>query len=152
MKSQREKAPTKPTKPKTPKQEKIIEIKQAHPDLTTREIAAVAETDHSYVVQVLQRYNIEQKSLEEYKKNRADIFAGFQDRILKSITDEDLKKAPFGSRILAMAQIYDKERLERGQSTDNVNLLVAGLKDLQAIRWGKTVDKPVGNNNSNDNQ
>lgn len=130
----RGKPATKPTRINTPKQDKIIQTKTAHPKLTTREIAAIAETDHSYVVQVLQRYNIEQKRVTDYKSNRADIFAGIQDRILSSITDEDIQKTPLGSRTLAVAQLYDKERLERGQSTGNLAVIQS---DIQSIKQSK---------------
>jgi hypothetical protein len=43
-----------------------------------------------------------------------------QSKLLSSITDAEIKKAPVGSRILAVAQLYDKERLERSLSTSNL--------------------------------
>jgi hypothetical protein len=135
----------KPTNNPTAKQAKILATVTTKPGLTTREVAAICETDHSYVVQVMQRYGITNNNVHDYKANRADILAGMQHRLLASITDGDIQKSPLGSRVLAAAQLYDKERLERGQSTDNVNVLVAGLKEMQAARWGRKVDKPVDN-------
>jgi hypothetical protein len=128
---------------------------QEHPELSTREIGKLAESDHSTVVRTLQRYHIERAEVEDYKHHRADILAGLQHRLLASCTDADIQKSPMGSRILAAAQLYDKERLERGQSTDNVNVLVAGLKEMQAARWGKSpvdksVEKPVINRNDDE--
>ncbi len=131
---------TTPTRKPTHTGAVIIKTKSEHPDLTTREIAAVAKCSHVNVIETLKRYGIERQPTEDFINHRADVFAGLQHRILKSITDEDIEKSPLGSRVLAVAQIYDKERLERGQSTDNVNVLVAGLRELQARRRGKIAD------------
>lgn len=133
---------TKATKPPTAKQQAILKTKQEHPDLTTREIAAICDTGHTHVIATFQRYGVNQQHINDYKANRADILAGLQHRLLASVTDADIQKSPMGSRVLAAAQLYDKERLERGQSTDNVNVLVAGLRDLQSRRrMDDTVDK-----------
>lgn len=52
-----------------------------------------------------------------YQEHRADILASLQAKLIQSIDDEKLKKLPAGSAILALCQLYDKERLERGQAT-----------------------------------
>jgi 6-pyruvoyl-tetrahydropterin synthase len=122
---------TKPTKQITPKQQLILKTKQEHPDLTTREIGAIANVDHSYVVQVLARYGISQSHVEDFKANRANVFAGIQHRLLNSITDEDIQKAPMGSRILAVAQLFDKERLERDLSSINLASVSSDLLAMQ---------------------
>ena len=128
---------TKPTKPITPKQQIILKTKQEHPDLTVREVAAIANVDHSYVVQVLARYGVNASHVEDFKANRANVFAGIQHRLLNSITDEDIQKAPMGSRILAAAQMYDKERLERDLSSVNV---ASVHTDIAALRQLKSND------------
>lgn len=53
--------------------------------------------------------------------HRADILANLQMKILSHVDDDRLKKAPAGSLVLAACQLYDKERLERGQSTENID-------------------------------
>jgi hypothetical protein len=124
---------TKDTKP-TPKQHIILQTKQEHPNLTTREVAAIAQTDHAHVVRTLQRYGIKKADLDAFKANRGDILAGMQLRLLNSITDADIKKAPMGSRVLAAAQLFDKERLQNDLSTQNlasVHADVAAMKALQ---------------------
>jgi IS30 family transposase len=121
----------------TRKQRNIIAAKLEHPDLSTREIAALANTDHSHVIKTLQRYGIEREHVDNYKRTRADILAGMQDRILNSITDEDIQKSPMGSRILAVA-----ERLQNDLSTQNlasVHSDVAAMKALQS--GGKQGDR-----------
>jgi len=70
--------PEGPPAPKTPKRKPwgtkakaVIEIKEKHPDLTTREVGELVGCDHSHVVKVLARWGIEQSKNEEYKENRA---------------------------------------------------------------------------------
>ena len=82
-------------------------------------------------MRTLARYGIEKGQVEEYKAHRADVFAGIQHRLLASCTDEDIKKAPMGSRVLAAAQLYDKERLELDKSTSNIGVLVDVIKRIQ---------------------
>lgn len=120
----------------TTKQQLILKTKQEHPDLSTRQIAAIADTGHTHVLATLKRYGINQAHVRDFQKHRADILAGLQHRLLVSVTDEDIKKTPLGSRILAAAQMYDKERLERGQSTSNQAVIHA---DIAALR-GQRVD------------
>lgn len=69
-----------------------------------------------------------------YKTQRADIFSHAQLRILSSITASDLKKAPLQAKVVSAGILYDKERLERGLSTERIDhvVLSAKLSDLQA--------------------
>lgn len=69
-----------------------------------------------------------------YVETRADILAKLQVDILKSIDDTDIKKSPFGSRVLAMCQLHDKERLERGLSTSNTAVIHADIEQLRQDR------------------
>ena len=111
-------------KPKTQtKTQKIHELIEAGCHKVTT-IAKAADCNHALVSRVLSRYNIEQDQVDGYKRNRADILAGLQHRIISSITDEDIQKAPMGSRVLAAAQLYDKERLERGQGSGDKPMLI----------------------------
>ena len=123
----------------TPKQRQIINLHNQHPNASGREIARIANADPSYTIEILQRYGLIEKNTQEFKENRADIFAGVQDKLLASITEEDIKKTPLGSRILAACQIYDKERLERGQSTANIANNHSISESLQ-----ESIDKIIG--------
>jgi hypothetical protein len=119
---------------RTAKQEQIITLHTQQPTASMREIARQSDSDTSYVIEVLQRYGLIQQNIKDYKSNRADVFAGLQHRLIKSITDEDIKKAPLGSRVLAVAQLYDKERLENDLSTSNSAVIadIALLKGLKS--------------------
>ena len=149
---------TKNNPPRTPKTELIIKTAMEHPDLTTREIGAIADCSHVNVINTLQRYHIDHAHMSNYKTNRADILSGLQDRFLSSITETDLQKTPVGTRVLAACQLYDKERLERGQSTSNLASVHADIAALRALETGSvptvgtTDNKQAPNNTTQDAQ
>ena len=69
-----------------------------------------------------------------YQDHRADILSHIQLQLLGELDADRLKKAPAGSLVLAACQLYDKERLERGQSTANADMRVLSttLQELEA--------------------
>jgi hypothetical protein len=120
-------------KPPTQKQADIIHLKKQNPRATATAIAKLAGADISYTIQVMQRYGLIAQNVNDYKQHRADILAGLQNRLLESITPEDIQKAPVGSRVLAVAQLYDKERLERNQSTANISTAHGITPEMQEL-------------------
>ena len=64
-----------------------------------------------------------------YINHRADILAHLQWRLLQEIDRGRLKKASLYQLVGALGLIYDKERLERGQSTSNhaIGILIERL-------------------------
>ncbi len=56
----------------------------------------------------------------QYVNHRPTVFAHIQRIILNSITDADIKKANLRDKIVSAGILYDKERLETGQSTQNI--------------------------------
>ena len=118
-------------------QQKIIETHQTHPTLNKSEIAAYCKTDHAHVIRTLQTYGIVKEDVDAYINKRAAVLAGMQYRLLSSITSEDIKKAPVGSRILAIAQLYDKERLERGLSNAEQPIMVIIRNSVQVEANGQ---------------
>jgi hypothetical protein len=74
------------------KAEAILTLTATTP-ATPIEIAESIHTCPSHVTQTLQRYGVTPNRLDSYKKNRADIMAGMQLKILKYVNDESLKKA-----------------------------------------------------------
>jgi hypothetical protein len=109
-------ATTKPGPRPGTKAEKIIALKVKHPTMTEREIAEQVECAKTNVHETLERYGIKPEKIETYRKNRADIFAGLQDRIFSKLTDVALEKTPAIQLVTAASILYDKERLERGQA------------------------------------
>ena len=73
------------------------------------------------------------EATEVYKNNRADIIAHMQLGILQSVNKAKIKKASLRDSIVSFGILYDKERLERGQSTQ---ILDAGqnIRDIEAMK------------------
>jgi len=95
--------------------------------LSYSEIGNMIGRSKQAVHQRLQPYRNAIDNLPAFKENRADIFAIHQQRLLNSLTDDDIKKMPPGSRMTSFGILYDKERLEKGESTSNVSVLAARL-------------------------
>lgn len=85
-----------------------------------------------------------------YKKHRPDIFAGLQVKVLQNLEAADLK-ALMAKQPSAMAlwfnSLFNAERLERGQSTQNVETIVQSLssdresllKEIEILKGGKVM-------------
>ena len=69
--------------------------------------------------------------LKSFKDNRADILAALQAQIVKHITPEKLQKASAYQLTGMMSLLHNQERLERGQSTENI--AYADMSKQQAI-------------------
>lgn len=124
-------------KPKRKTHTKEIIALAANLNATPTEIAATLDIPLPTVHKSLERHGIGAKRLETFKKNRADILAAMQQKILKHVDEEKLKKTPAGSLVLAACQLYDKERLERNQSTANVATLHADIAAIKAMAVDK---------------
>lgn len=98
----------------------VLQTVTNNPLLTREEVGRIHGITSGRVSQLCTKYGINKDELADFKDNRADIFANLQRVITESLTVDEIKKAPAASRVLMLCQIYDKERLERGQSTENV--------------------------------
>ncbi len=125
----------KPRNRKGSKVQQILTLATTTPALPS-EIARSLNTTDQNVSYTLQRYGISPNRLKSFKNNRADILAAWQMKLLSYIDIEKLKKAPAGTLVLAACQLYDKERLERGESTENSSIIVKMIQQDQARRFG----------------
>jgi hypothetical protein len=73
-----------------------------------------------------------------YAKNRSDILAGVQLKLLSHLTDARLKDASAYQLAGMYGIFYDKERLERGQSTANVAHLTALVSRISERSYATT--------------
>jgi len=125
----------------THKQAVILKAKQEHPDLTTRQIAVIANTTHPHVIRTLRGFGLEtRRDLDLYKKHRADILAGVQaDQISTyyTLSEKEKKKLILSRGLVDMGISFDKERLERGLSTEN---LVSVIADIEALKAAKKAE------------
>ena len=121
----------------THKQAVILKAKQEHTELTTREIAKIADTDHAHVIRTLRKYGIERAHVDLFKRHRADILAGLQADSVETyykLSEADKKKLIMKRGLVDLGISYDKERLERGQTTDIVALAIADVAAVKAMK------------------
>ena len=116
---------------KQSKAERILSLKASNPKLTERQIAALTDSSKTNVHVTLQRYGLSQENIDNYVANRAKILQGLQDKILSTIDPDDLKKTPAAQRTMMFGILYDKERLETGKSTQNVQGIYHILSEIE---------------------
>ena len=64
------------------------------------------------------------RDLNAYKRDRANILAELQQTLMRYVTPKKIESASLSQIITCMAILYDKERLERNNSTENVAINV----------------------------
>jgi hypothetical protein len=107
-------------------------LKQKEAGLSSAEIAEHFKVSVSVINRALRDYNKAFHQVTAFKTFRGSILADLQRRILTSISDLDIKKASFGTKVLALCQLYDKERLENDLSTANIATLHDDIAALKA--------------------
>lgn len=96
----------------------ILTIQANNPKLTHKQIAELVNCHKSNIYACLKRHGIKSESVNDFREARAQILSGYQDKILKSITVKDYKKANLKDKTIAFSILYDKERLETNQATN----------------------------------
>lgn len=117
--------------------DKVIALSKKN--LTTREVEALTTVDHTTVAKILQRYGLEKQNIDHYISQRPQILAGLQEKILQSIDEDDLKKTPAAQRTMMFGILYDKERLETGKSTANVQGIYHIISEIERSERKKVV-------------
>lgn len=119
-------------------------LQQADRGMTNPEIAKAQSVASSTVFRFMQRMRPEQQAVERFKTGRADMLARLQaksldaqERILDTLDDGVVKAlTPSQKTGLLMAlnaqhgTLFDKERLERGQSTSNQSVMSTMLNTV----------------------
>ena len=149
---------------------KVVEL--AEQGLKTIDIAKHQGVAPSTVFRFLQQTEPGRHALETFKKDRADAFARLsmksldvQDKILETFDDRliaTLQPHQKGSLLHALTiqfgVLYDKERLERGQSTGNISVLGKFILEAEAklgspkAAPGPTESAPAGSVNAGEDQ
>jgi len=111
--------------------ETIIEYRNR--GLSYTEIAKLTGCSRQNVHQRLETVEYSKEDLDHFKKHRGDVFAFLQSKLLNSIDSDAIKGMQPYQRIIGASIMYDKERLEQGKSTGNINILevTATIDDLQ---------------------
>lgn len=128
--------------------EQITTLKLRNPNLTLRQAAAILDCDQSNITRRLQGANLSwdglKQELTDYKANRADLLALKGKSALESITHDKLQKAAPSQAAAVFGILYDKERLERGQSTENVSYADMTMQSREIERQIKELRKELG--------
>lgn len=98
--------------------------------LTIEEIAKIIGVSQSAIQLAINKWEIEKEETNYYLDNRAIIFAGFQHKILKILSEKlmdtsEIKRANLRDLALWFNSLYNNERLERNKSTSNLG--IAGI-------------------------
>ncbi len=123
--------------------------------ISPAEIGKIIGRHRTSVWRFLNTLEQEKVHVERYKQNRADVFAHLQgkaislqhkiiehvsnDRVLAAL-DDRAKVGLVNSLNNVYGTAYDKERLERGESTHNVSVLSQLLKRRVGSLYGKTLN------------
>ena len=107
----------KPTTPKGISIQLIMDYRAK--GLSMSDIAKLLNCSKPNIVQRLRNIDTAITQAELYRKHRADLLSVKQLRALSNITDAALKKQSAAQNAMVFGVLYDKERLERGQSTSN---------------------------------
>lgn len=108
-----------------------------------KELIAMGNTPHAVAREIGRDAKTVKKCAEqlapaivEKKKELVDWYENIAHRMLESITPEDIAKINAYQRVVSSGIATDKMRLLKDQSTENIAVLVASLKDLQQRRRG----------------
>jgi hypothetical protein len=128
---------------KNRRDQKILELTLQN--VPVRDIAKSADCSTTTVQKVRKQFAMvlnELNDVEDYRKMRGSILDASQMALLKSaLTREKLDKASLRDLMVSFGILYDKGRLERGQSTQNVNKQVQ-FTDITATHLRPTGETP----------
>ena len=144
--------PSERTKRNARKMDRAKVVALAKQGMSTLDIARHQNVSPSTVWRFLQQTKPERQALELFKAHRADVLAGLQaksldtqERILDTLDDHvinALTPSQKSGLLLALNAVsgtsYDKERLERGESTENISTVSRMLESVKSIHRRQT--------------
>lgn len=86
--------------------------------------------DRSAISHAMKPFTVAKTEIESFKEQRADILAGKQRELLAALTTETIQKMAGRDLAVSMGILFDKERVERGQSVVNLAVMFAEASDL----------------------
>jgi len=112
--------------------DKAIELRAKH-GLTYAQIGAINGVSKQAIHKLIKHLEPDETT-ETYKSTRADVLAKVQHNLLSELTPAKVQKMQPRDIVVSMGILYDKERLERGQSTSNMMSVHADLEALRGAR------------------
>jgi len=117
-----------------PDEKKVVIKSLVDAGMPYRKIQEIIPISLGYISSIVKEFGSNDELVAAYKNNRADILAHDQLTYRSHITPEKLEKASAKDLELMRCMAYDKERLERGESTENVSVITKIIKEIQAKR------------------
>ena len=147
--------PSERTKRNARKMDRAKVVALAKQGMSTLDIARHQNVSPSTVWRFLQQTKPERQALELFKAHRADVLARLQaksldaqERILDTLDDGMIGAlAPSQKTGLLMAlnaqhgTLFDKERLERGESTSNISIVSRMLESVTSLHKRQAASK-----------
>jgi hypothetical protein len=111
--------------------------------MTYREIEKQTGIDHSTIHK---KYSdvialFDPEKIERYEANKPSVLSGAEKILLQDMLDPDKReKASLNNVAYAYDKVFQANRLERGQSTDNTSIIIKEIKSIQALKCDKSIN------------
>jgi len=113
-----------------------------HAGMSTGEIAKNTGLSQTKVSNILRYMETNKKEIDTFRDAKADIFAAEQLAYLSHITEDKLEGTSAKDLVQMAKLAYEKERIELGESTENVAVVVKHIRELKERR--KELDDQPG--------
>jgi hypothetical protein len=136
-----------PTIDRTPKYTPISKIiKAVKKTGSVSDAAKILGLSRTTIYERFKRQEIDIEEFTDYSEDKGLSHEIMQYRIAKSLSTGDIKKMPAGSKVLAICQLNDKIRDERGKNTNDNRVLVnviVGANSKLHTKLAKPVDNCI---------
>jgi hypothetical protein len=106
---------------------KVFELKQR--GLSHAQIGKLLGCSHQNITQLVKRYGREFEGLADFKESKGDYLLAKQRQLLDGITPKKIDKMSGKDLAISFGVIFDKHRLETGESTSNLSLFSRIVKE-----------------------
>lgn len=115
-------------------QQNVAEVVKNNPGLSGRELAEMAQVSPTTAQRYLAKWGINKQELDMFVDNRLNIVRSKQQQILDALTPDKLNKAAARDLMVGYGILLDKDRLESGQSTQNISNWTHLVHKAQAVQ------------------
>jgi len=99
----------------------ILALAKRKPELSQRELAKETGASRNTVAKALAKVSDYKEEIELFRKQRGDILDEKQALILRAIDSKKVGEAKLRDLAVSAGILFDKNRLERGLSTNNIS-------------------------------
>lgn len=106
---------------------KVFELKGR--GLSHAQIGKLLGCSHQNITRMVKCYGAELEGLDDFKANKGDFILAKQKQLLEGITAKKIDKMSGKDLAISFGVIFDKYRLETGESTANISLFSRLVKE-----------------------